>query len=195
MARPVEFEHDVVINKAMEQFWREGFEASSIQKLLDVTNINRGTLYNSFGDKDAFFKSCVDKYNEGLQEVLNQTLLNKELKPLPALTSFFEETFTGVTNKQRVLGCLLVNSVCESINWNASIQKLLRKSLKTTQKAFLSRTRELEKLNKLKKGVSAELAADLLMTTLKGLRVDSREGKSTKQLMDTAKFTLTAVAK
>ena len=55
MARPVEFDENKVLTNAMEQFWREGYEASSVQKLLDCTGINRGTLYNSFGDKDTFF--------------------------------------------------------------------------------------------------------------------------------------------
>ena len=41
MARPVEFEKDKVLTKAMEQFWKEGYEASSVQKLLDATDINR----------------------------------------------------------------------------------------------------------------------------------------------------------
>ena len=63
MARPVEFEEAKVLSNAMEQFWKEGYEASSVQKLLDCTGINRGTLYNSFGDKDTFFKSCVDIRN------------------------------------------------------------------------------------------------------------------------------------
>ncbi len=48
MARRIEFDYDSVLENAMQQFWREGYEASSVQKLLDVTGINRGTLYNSF---------------------------------------------------------------------------------------------------------------------------------------------------
>jgi len=55
MARPIEFDYDSVLENAMQQFWRDGYEASSVQKLLDATGINRGTLYNSFGDKDTFF--------------------------------------------------------------------------------------------------------------------------------------------
>jgi len=55
MARPVEFDENKVLTNAMEQFWKEGYEASSVQKLLDCTGINRGTLYNSFGDKETFF--------------------------------------------------------------------------------------------------------------------------------------------
>ena len=45
MARPVEFDEDKVLTSAMEQFWKEGYEASSVRKLLDCTGINRGTLY------------------------------------------------------------------------------------------------------------------------------------------------------
>ena len=67
MARPIEFDYASVLENAMQQFWREGYEASSVQKLLDATGINRGTLYNSFGDKDTFFTLCIDRYNKKLK--------------------------------------------------------------------------------------------------------------------------------
>ena len=79
MARPVEFDEDEVLTSAMEQFWREGYEASSVQKLLDCTGINRGTLYNSFGDKDTFFKSCLDQYNKILENQIAHSLGNEKL--------------------------------------------------------------------------------------------------------------------
>ena len=62
MARPVEFDEDKVLTNAMEQFWKEGYEASSVRKLLDCTGINRGTLYNSFGDKDTFFNLFLNDH-------------------------------------------------------------------------------------------------------------------------------------
>src|SRR5690606_15500062 len=118
MARPVEFEYDVVIENAMEQFWKEGFEASSIQKLLDATGINRGTLYNSFGDKDTFFKSCIERYNNMLKGIVDATLGDKALKADKALSAFVEAAVVGLPARQRSLGCLLINSQCESIVWN-----------------------------------------------------------------------------
>lgn len=195
MARPVEFEYDVVLRKAMEQFWREGFEASSVQKLLDATDINRGTLYNSFGDKDTFFKSCLEMYNANLKETIDATLGNADLKPQQALEAFFDATLISVSNKQRSLGCLLVNSVCESINWDKDTQKLLRSSLTVIRKGLLSQTRALEKAGKLKKGLKAEAAADILMSSLNGLRVDARNGKGPKALKDVADFTIASVCK
>src|SRR5690606_14297094 len=118
----------------------------------DATDINRGTLYNSFGDKDTFFKSCVDRYNGKLKAVIEATLGDKTLKADKALAGFFDAAIINQPTKQRVLGCLLVNSVCESIVWDADIQKLLKDSLNNIRKALVSRTRELEKGKLLAKG-------------------------------------------
>src|SRR6056300_438981 len=174
MARPVEFEKDKVLTKAMEQFWKEGYEASSVQKLLDATDINRGTLYNSFGDKDAFFKSCVEKYNELVKADIDATLGNSKLNAAKAIDAYFDTAIISAPNKQRVLGCLLVNSVCESINWDKEVQKVLKSALNVIRKSLLARTKEMEKSR---------------------LRVGARNGKGPRQLADLAGFTIGSIKK
>src|SRR5690554_7864220 len=101
MARPVEFDYNDVFTNAMEQFWREGFEASSVQKLLDVTGINRGTLYNSFGDKDTFFKACLEHYSKLINKDLDNSLNKAELGTWAAVEKYFDLAILGVSNKQR----------------------------------------------------------------------------------------------
>tara|TARA_R110002167_G_scaffold21879_3_gene78886 strand:- start:77 stop:661 length:585 start_codon:yes stop_codon:yes gene_type:complete len=193
MARPVEFEYNDVLNNAMEQFWREGFEASSVQKLLDVTGINRGTLYNSFGDKDTFFKACLDHYNKLIAKDLDASLNNVDLAPWAAIEKYFDQTVLSVSNKQRAMGCLLVNSFCESINYDKDIQKIVRASFAVVRKALVKRLKEADKSGKLKKGITAEFAADALMNSLYGLRVNSRDGKSAKNLAELVQFTISAL--
>ena len=97
--------------------------------------------------------------------------------------------------KQRVMGCLLVNSVCESINLDKNMQKLIRKSLNIVQRALQSRTRELEKAKQLKRGMKADQAAESLMNLLQGLYVSARNGRSPKQLNETLKTGLNAIKK
>jgi TetR/AcrR family transcriptional repressor of nem operon len=190
MARPVEFEYNDVLTNAMEQFWREGFEASSVQKLLDVTGINRGTLYNSFGDKDTFFKACLDNYNRLIAKDLDASLNNADLEPWAAVEKYFDLAVLSVSNKQRSMGCLLVNSLCESINYDKEIQKIVRNSFVVVRKALVKRLKDAEKDRKLKSGVSADFAADQLLNTLYGLRVNSRDARSVKQLAEIVKFTV-----
>ena len=190
MARPVEFEYNDVLTNAMEQFWREGFEASSVQKLLDVTGINRGTLYNSFGDKDTFFKACLDHYNRLIAKDLDASLNNADLEPWAAVEKYFDLAVLSVSNKQRSMGCLLVNSLCESINYDKEIQKMVRNSFVVVRKALVKRLKDAEKDRKLKSGVSADFAADQLLNTLYGLRVNSRDARPVKQLAEIVKFTV-----
>jgi TetR/AcrR family transcriptional repressor of nem operon len=195
MARPVEFDEDKVLTNAMEQFWREGYEASSVQKLLDCTGINRGTLYNSFGDKDTFFKSCVDQYNKVVDKQIAGSLKNSKLGPWEAIEAYFDETVLNVTNKHRSMGCLLVNSVCESINYDKEMRKVVRGSLASIRKALVARLKEAHKNRKMKKGISAEFAAEVLMNSLHGIRVNSRDGKTPKQLKELIKFSVVSLKK
>ena len=195
MARPVEFNENKVLTNAMEQFWKEGYEASSVQKLLDCTGINRGTLYNSFGDKETFFRSCVEQYNRMTAKQLETTLSNASLKPWDAIAAYFDATLVEVSNKHRSLGCLLVNSLCESINYDKEMKKVIRSSQAVVRKALLARAKEAHKAGKIKKGVSAELATDLLLNSLFGARVNSRDGKNSKQLKELLDFSVASLKK
>lgn len=195
MARPIEFVYEDVIENATLQFWKEGFVASSVQKLLDATRINRGTMYNSFGEKEAFFRTCVDRYNAMLQEIIDGTLGSDKLAPAKAIAEFFSQVTVGVPADQRQFGCLLVNSLCESINWEAPLQKLVKDSIAVIRKALLQRTRQLEKSKGLAKGLNAEFAADLLLGLYQGVKVSARTGKQPKQLLDQVNFSLEAILK
>jgi TetR/AcrR family transcriptional repressor of nem operon len=195
MARPVEFDENKVLTNAMEQFWREGYEASSVQKLLDCTGINRGTLYNSFGDKDTFFKSCVDQYNKIVDQQIADSLKNEKLNAWDSISAYFDEAVLNISNKHRSMGCLLVNSLCESINYDKDIKKVVRSSLAPIRKAMVVRLKEAQKKGKLKKGISVEFAADVLMNALHGVRVNSRDGKNTRQLKELIKHNITSLKK
>jgi len=195
MARPVEFDENKVLTNAMEQFWKEGYEASSVQKLLDCTGINRGTLYNSFGDKDTFFKSCLDHYNSIVNTQIAASLKNDKLNAWDAIATFFDEAVIDVSNKHRSMGCLLVNSLCESINYNRDIRKVIRASLTSIRKALVVRLKEAHKKGKVKKGVSADFAAEVLMNALHGIRVNSRDGKNAKQLKELVNFSMASLKK
>lgn len=195
MARPVEFNEHKVLTKAMEQFWKEGYEASSVQKLLDCTEINRGTLYNSFGDKSTFFNSCIDQYNKIVDKQIAASLRNEKLTGWDAIDAYFDETVLKLSNKHRSMGCILVNSLCESINYNRDMKKIVRASLATIRKALVAKLKEAHKKAKLKKGVSVEFAAEILMNTLHGVRVNARDGKNARQLRDLIKFSVVSLKK
>ena len=62
MARPKEFNREEVLDRAIATFWCRGYEATSVQDLLDEMGINRGSLYDTFGDKHTLFLAAIDRY-------------------------------------------------------------------------------------------------------------------------------------
>src|SRR5918911_4112509 len=64
MARRKEFNRDEALHKAMEVFWARGYEAASINDLVEHMGINRQSLYDTFGDKHSLYLQALDRYRE-----------------------------------------------------------------------------------------------------------------------------------
>ena len=58
-----QFDSDAVLDKAMQAFWARGYEATSMQDLVDCMGINRGSLYATFGDKHSLFIQALRRYD------------------------------------------------------------------------------------------------------------------------------------
>ena len=71
----------------------------------------------------------------------------------------------------------------------------MRASLNRIRKALVERLREARAKGKLKKGLDEYLAADILMNALYGIRVNSRNGKSARQLESLANHAISSLRK
>ncbi|MET0264397.1 MAG: helix-turn-helix domain-containing protein [Duganella sp.] len=59
MARPRTFDEDDVIARAAEVFGRLGYNACSIDDLVEATALQRGSLYKAFGSKRGLFEKVL----------------------------------------------------------------------------------------------------------------------------------------
>ncbi len=62
MARPRQFLEEEVVEAAAYHFATVGYNATSIDDLVAVTGLQRGSLYKAFGSKLNLFTLCFDKY-------------------------------------------------------------------------------------------------------------------------------------
>ncbi|HTI86589.1 MAG TPA: TetR/AcrR family transcriptional regulator [Alphaproteobacteria bacterium] len=64
VGRPRAFDREEALDKALEVFWRQGYEATSIAELTKAMGINPPSLYAAFGNKEALFRQALDRYVE-----------------------------------------------------------------------------------------------------------------------------------
>ena len=110
MPRSKQFEPEQALSSAMSAFWRHGYEATSMEDLMDCMGIGRASIYNAFGNKRALFLSALDHYvcNGGaLQGVRLPD--SPRLAIVTAFRTIVERAVTG----ESCDGCLVVNTALE----------------------------------------------------------------------------------
>ena len=91
MPRTRQFDRDGVVETAMNLFWLYGYDATSIQDLVDATGVERGSLYHAFNSKAGLFAAALDHYS-GVHPA--QTILGCPESDPPRAT--IERFFTAI---------------------------------------------------------------------------------------------------
>jgi TetR/AcrR family transcriptional repressor of nem operon len=112
VARPRLFDREAALDRAMDIFWSQGYEATSIEDLVARMGIQRGSLYAAFGDKRTLFLAALERY----RRVVARELLDALEAPgsgLEAIRRFFRLRVESALDPRRPPGCLVTNSVVE----------------------------------------------------------------------------------
>jgi TetR/AcrR family transcriptional repressor of nem operon len=112
MARPREFDEATALDVAMDCFWRNGYETTSVRDLAARMGITGTSLYNAFGDKRSLFRQALQRYAErSTRERIAR--LESTLPPKQAVRAFLGEIVERSLDDRDRRGCLLVNSALE----------------------------------------------------------------------------------
>ena len=106
MARPRGFDERQVLQAARDEFWSCGYAATSIDDVVAVTGLGKGSLYGAFGDKHALFLRVFDDYCTDAVNAARQSLTGQEQEFTAAWTKITIQDFTALKNNGRRKGSL-----------------------------------------------------------------------------------------
>jgi TetR/AcrR family transcriptional repressor of nem operon len=130
-----QFDVDLGLERAMQAFWERGYEATSMQDLVEAMGINRGSLYDTYGDKRALFLAALRNYDENIRrEPLER--LEVEMEPRQAIRTVFEILAEPAMDGSPAKGCLLTNSALELAAHDAEIREIIARSQRQIEEFF-----------------------------------------------------------
>lgn len=112
MARPRQFDEDAVLRAVCDQFWDAGYAATSLQDLMRVSGLGKGSLYAAFGDKHELFLRVLRRYVAGLDRTLRREV-GEAPRAIDGLRSFVMSPVGDPEGASARRGCLLANSTTE----------------------------------------------------------------------------------
>ena len=191
MGRPYEFDRKETLQKAMEVFWEQGYKATSIDDLVERMGIQRGSIYNTFGDKKELFLSAVEFYGD---EVTTRTLkvLDADGSPIGNIKKFFD-LIVSTPEDVRSRGCLISNTVVELAPHDEEVATVVKGIMNKIQKSFLRCLNKAVEKGELKKSTNTDVLSNFLATITHGLLVTGKSSPDTKQLNDVVNVVLSTL--
>lgn len=169
MARPREFDEERVLDAVMETFWRNGYEGTSAQDLVDATGLGRGSLYAAYANKDGLFEQALLRYHKRAQAHVDK--LRQEGSPIERLRELMTDIVeTDLTAPQK-RGCLATNSAVEMAGRDPRVADLVRQNFDILVRGIEQTIRRGQAANEIRPEADAAVLALFLFNAVQGLRV------------------------
>ena len=192
MARPAEFDRTKALEAAMKLFWARGYSATSLPDLLQAMGIARSSFYASFTSKRSVFIECLELFGDRTLAMVDKAAGKMPAAALPR--AFFEATLLDVSQRKANQGCMMVNTVLELADVDQALQRLATRKLEAIENAFAVAFEQAQQEGQLDTTRSAWELASMVMTINLGLRVQSRQKKSSQQLKTIIENSLSMLA-
>ena len=177
-----QFDEKEMIATALDVFWRKGLHDATMQDLAVATGVQRGSLYNAYGDKEAIFQRAFDQYAGQLVEACSKALAEGD-DIATRLRNFLDLLIVNMTTGSPPRGCLTTRTALDvAISSEAvrqRVQGMLSRLEQLVAQAISSATEKHLAIN-------AKRLARVVVTFTRGLAVMERAGYSRKQLRETA---------
>lgn len=190
MSRPKEFNPHQALEKAMQVFWHKGYEATSMQDLLTAMDINRGSLYATYGDKRKLFLKAMDLYCTGGGVGSRISILSQPGPAIPLIRQFVESMLDFALSDPQRRGCLIANTAMELASHQHAIAKKVSERLQLLEAAFFKLLTRAKQEGELGNGKDPLSLARVLVTMMQGTIVMIKAGTPADVVRQTAETAL-----
>jgi TetR/AcrR family transcriptional repressor of nem operon len=191
MPRPATFNAEAVLDRAMLLFWTQGYAGTSIQDLVEGTELLRGSIYHAFGDKRSLYIQTLRRYGRlALQQTfevwnLEESVLNNVRAVLMLVVEMPEP------EKRR--GNMVCNCIVEVVPHDPEIAHVVEGILDEFKRMFQSLLERAQQMGALDAHTNTTALARYLVSSTQGLCVTAKGGASREELLDIVEVTLAAV--
>jgi TetR/AcrR family transcriptional repressor of nem operon len=182
IGRPLEFDPDQVVAAATRVFWAKGYEATSMQDLLDATKLSKSSLYPAFGGKQQIFERCIAAYTDQMVERL-RARLRASATPLEFIKVTLAEIGSEGAQTKTPNGCLIMNTASEFGQRDREFARWVDVGITRIRAIMELAITRGQAAGELSNAHSAPLLADYLMSSIAGLRTMVKAGTPTRTVL------------
>jgi AcrR family transcriptional regulator len=180
--RPLSFDRDTALDKAMHVFWEHGYEAASISELTSAMGITPPSLYTAFGDKERLFLEAIERYATG-PGGFGQRALEEEPTARKSIQRLLEEAAVELTQDCHPLGCMMVMATTNCSVAAEHIQGVLTKRRALGVSNMQARIQRGIDEGEMAADTDAGALANFIATVYQGMSMQAKDGATKASLL------------
>lgn len=192
MARKKNFDETEVLQKALMLFWEQGYNATSIQDLVDHLGINRASIYDTWGDKHGLYLETLRHYRKLTSSHLREKLRSdKSAKEI--VRDFLYDIVDDSVRDETKKGCYLSNSATELANCDKMVEQMFSDNRVKMEAVLNELIKEGQEQGEFSSKHSSQSYARFVFNTAGGLRVLAKGTISEKEMNEVVDVALSAL--
>jgi len=188
--RPLSFDRDAALHKAMLLFWEHGYEATSLNDLTSALGVTPSSIYSAFGDKKGLFFDAVGLYLSG--PVTLEAMLAQAPSARAAVQTMLEGAAVAFTGEETPSGCLLASAALSCSDSAADVRQTLAAIRQNMEAQLRDRIVVGVTRQELLPAVDADALAGMVMAFIQGMSTAARDGAPREKLLRIAAAALAA---
>ncbi|MER5645980.1 TetR/AcrR family transcriptional regulator [Streptosporangium sp. NPDC002524] len=189
MSRKRAFDRDAVLEIAMLEFWRHGYEATSIASLTTAMGIRPPSLYAAFGDKRHLFEEVVQRYR---RYDFTARALAEEPTARAAIARVLREAAANYTAPGHPPGCLVFSAAVNVGPESADVREALRGIREAAKAAIAAVIASDVAAGLLPEDTDPDILALFYAATVQGMSTQARDGATRRDLERVAELAMLA---
>jgi AcrR family transcriptional regulator len=174
MGRPRGFDADQALERALEVFWRQGYEGATLTDLTEAMGITRTSMYAAYGNKDELFRRALERYTLGPASYGVRALEE------PTARAVAEHVLRGAvqatTRPDRPAGCLCVQGALATGEGGQAARDALVAWRRDGEEALRARFARARDEGDLPAGSDPSVLARYISTVVYGMAVQAATG-------------------
>jgi AcrR family transcriptional regulator len=191
IGRPRNFDVNQALDRALEVFWRKGYEGATLCDLTAAMGINPPSLYAAFGNKEGLFRRALDRYAETRAQFVHDALAKPKVRD--AVAALLKGTADFLTEKCNPAGCLLVQGIAGAGEHDECIKDELCARRAATEQLVRERLKRAKAEGDLPKQADPAALARFVATVTQGMSVQAKAGATRAELRRVAETALSAL--
>lgn len=188
--RPLSFDRELALQKAMLTFWRHGYETTSISDLTAAMGVTAPSIYTAYGDKKQLFLEAVRLYTgspEDLERSLFEASTSRE-----AAHKMLTASARAFTDEKTPRGCLLASATASGSKGSTDVQAVVADVRRDIQARLSKRIRQDIADGILPTTTDAVSLAAMVISIIQGMSVLARDGADRSLLVALAETAMQA---